>query len=221
MWSSVQGHYVVSASGRSFSQNEIYKGWQALKTILTCTRTKIRVSVSLKLFIWQQCSAIFTSLPCCPLGSLGPFRIKRCLSCPYLLLMPPSFIASRGLCIVTVVFPGYLHLYFCSILRPSHGKKKGKRKSRECHNHKPQPFPDPKRKRKPTNPNNYKRTKSTKIRSLFPKRGNRNTKRTEKTQEQNDTRKDIQRLNHKATKSKTNTWTTAFERSVEQTTRGL
>ena len=61
--------------------------------------------------------------------------------------------------------------------------KKVRKKSRECHNHKPQPFPDPKRKRKPTNLNKHKpnkRTKSTKISSLFPKRGNRNTKRTEK-----------------------------------------
>ena len=62
--------------------------------------------------------------------------------------------------------------------------KKVREKSRECHDHKPQPFPEPKRKRKPTNPNKHKsnkRTKSTKIGSLFPKRGNRNTKRTEKT----------------------------------------
>ena len=62
-------------------------------------------------------------------------------------------------------------------------KKKVGEKSRECHNRKPQPFPDTKRKRKPTNPNknkSNKRTKSTKISSLFPKRGNRNTKRTEK-----------------------------------------
>ena len=61
--------------------------------------------------------------------------------------------------------------------------KKVREKSRECHNHKPQPLPDPKRKRKPTNLNKHKpnkRTKSTKISSLFPKRGNRNTKRTEK-----------------------------------------
>ena len=51
--------------------------------------------------------------------------------------------------------------------------KKVREKSRECHNHKPQPFPDPKRKRKPTNPNKHKpnkRTKSTTISSLFPKR---------------------------------------------------
>ena len=49
-------------------------------------------------------------------------------------------------------------------------KKKVREKSRECHNHKPQPFPDPKRKGKPTNPNKHKsnkRTKSTKISSLF------------------------------------------------------
>ena len=50
---------------------------------------------------------------------------------------------------------------------------KVREKSRECRNHKPQPFPDTKRKRKPTNPNKHKpnkRTKSTKISSLFPKR---------------------------------------------------
>ena len=61
-------------------------------------------------------------------------------------------------------------------------KKKVREKSKECHNHKPQPFPDTKRKRKPTNPNKHKfnkRTKSTKISSLFPKRGNRNAKRTD------------------------------------------
>ena len=52
--------------------------------------------------------------------------------------------------------------------------KKVREKSRECHNHKPQPFPDTKRKRKQTKPNkrkSNKRTKSTKISSLFPKRG--------------------------------------------------
>ena len=62
-------------------------------------------------------------------------------------------------------------------------EQKVREKSRECHSHKPQPFPDTKRKREPTNPNNHKsnkRTKHTKISSLFPKRGNRNAKRTEK-----------------------------------------
>ena len=94
--------------------------------------------------------------------------------------------------------------------------KKVREKSRECHNHKPQLFPDPKRKRKPTNPNKHKpnkRTKSTKISSLFPKRGNRNTKRTEKHKNKmthgTTYSKSPRRINHKATKSKTNTGTTA------------
>ena len=96
--------------------------------------------------------------------------------------------------------------------------KKVIEKSRECHNHKPQPFPDPKRKRKPTNLNKHKpnkRTKSTKISSLFPKRGNRNTKRTEKHKNKmthgKTYNKSPRRINHKATKSKTNTGTTALE----------
>ena len=61
-------------------------------------------------------------------------------------------------------------------------KKKVREKSRECHNYKPQPFPDIKRKRKPTNPNKHNsinHMKSTKISSLFPKRGNRNAKKIE------------------------------------------
>ena len=91
-------------------------------------------------------------------------------------------------------------------------------KSRECHNHKPQPFPDPKRKRKPTNLNKHKLnkcTKGTKISSLFPKRGNHNTKRTEKHKNKmthgKTYNKSPRRINHKATKSKTNTGTTALE----------
>ena len=106
--------------------------------------------------------------------------------------------------------------------------KKVRKKSRECHNHKPEPFPDPKRTRKPTNPNKHKpnkRTKSTKISSLFPKRGNRNTKRTEKHKNKmthgKTYNKSPRRINHKAAKSKTNTGTTALERSVEQTTGGF
>ena len=105
--------------------------------------------------------------------------------------------------------------------------KKVREKSRECHNHKPQHFPDSKRKRKPTNLNKHKPnkcTKSTKISSLFPKRGNRNTKRTEKHKNKMTHGKTYnklpRRINHKATKSKTNTGTTALERSVEQTTGG-
>ena len=94
--------------------------------------------------------------------------------------------------------------------------KEVREKSRECHNHKPQPFPDPMRKRKPTNLNKHKpnkRTKSTKISSLFPKRGNRNTKRTEKHKNKmthgKTYNKSPRRINHKATKSKTNTGTKA------------
>ena len=107
-------------------------------------------------------------------------------------------------------------------------QKKVREKSRECRSHKPQPFPDPKRKRKPTNLNKHKQnkhTKSTKISSLFPKRGNRNTKRTEKHKNKMTHGKTYnnspRRINHKATKSKTNTGTTALERSVEQTTGGF
>ena len=106
-------------------------------------------------------------------------------------------------------------------------QKKGKRKVQGVHNHKPQPFSDPKRKRKPTNPNKHKsnkRTKSTKISSLLPKRGNRNTKRTEKHKNKMTNgktyNKSPRRINHKATNSKINTGTTALERSVEQTTGG-
>ena len=112
----------------------------------------------------------------------------------------------------------------CSLLKQQQTKiqKKVREKSRECHNHKPQPFPDPKRKRKPTNPNKHKsnkRTKSTKISSLFPKRGNRITKRTEKYKNKLTHGKTYNKsppgINHKAKKSKTNTGTTALERSVE------
>ena len=60
-------------------------------------------------------------------------------------------------------------------------QKKVREKPRECH--KRVPFPGTKRKRKQTKPNkrkSNKRTKSAKISPLFPKRGNRNAKRTEK-----------------------------------------
>ena len=95
-------------------------------------------------------------------------------------------------------------------------QKKVREKSKECHNHNPQPHPNPKRKRKPINLNKHKpnkRTKSTKISSLFPKRGNRNTKRTEKHKNKmthgKTYNKSPRTINHKATKSKTNTGTTA------------
>ena len=111
-------------------------------------------------------------------------------------------------------FRYFMELYFFA--------NRVREKSRECHNHKTQPFPDPKRKRKLTNPNKHKsnkRTESTKISSLFPMRGNRNTKRTEKHKNKmthgKTYNKSPRRINHKATKSKTNTGTTALERSVE------
>ena len=103
--------------------------------------------------------------------------------------------------------------------------KNVREKSRECHSHKPQPFPDRKRKRKPTNLNKHKpnkRTKSTKISSLFPQRGNRNTKRTEKHKNKMTHGKTYnklpRRINHKATKSKTSTGTTALERYLDEKT---
>ena len=116
-------------------------------------------------------------------------------------------------------------IYMCTIFSI---EKKVKEKSRECHNHKPQPFPNPKRKRIPTNLNKHKpnkRTKSTKISSLFSKQGNRNTKRTEKHKNKMTHGKTYnklpRRINHKATKNQTNTGTTALKRSVEQTTGGF
>ena len=122
-------------------------------------------------------------------------------------------------------------IFMCFCIKSSigtQGEKKVRGKFRECHNHKPQPFPDPKRKRKPTNLNKHtpnKRTKSTKISSLFPKRGNRNTKRTEKHKNKmthgKTYNKSPRRKTHKATRSKTNTGTTALQRSVEQTTGGF
>ena len=124
--------------------------------------------------------------------------------------------------------PGSATITHRSPSQTSRGRgKKVREKSRECHNHIPQPFPDPKRKRKPTNLNKHKpnkRTKSTKISSLFPKRGNGSTKRTEKHKNKmthgKTYNKSPRRINHKATKGKTNTRTTALERSVEQTTGG-
>ena len=61
--------------------------------------------------------------------------------------------------------------------------------------------------------------KSTKVSYPFPKRGNRNTKRTEKHKNKmthgKTYNKSPRSKNYKATKSKTNTDTTALERSVE------
>ena len=62
------------------------------------------------------------------------------------------------------------------------------------------------------------------ISSLFPKRGNRNVKRTEKHNNKislGKTYKPPCRINQKAAKSKTNTGTTTLERSVEETSVGF
>ena len=101
-------------------------------------------------------------------------------------------------------------------------KKRVREKSRECHNHKPQLFPDTKRKKKPTKPNkrkSNKRTNSTETSSLFPKLDNGNAKRNEKHKNKITQGKTLNKtpriINNKATKSKTNTGTTASERSAE------
>ena len=72
-------------------------------------------------------------------------------------------------------------IYHCYVVEIIHRanelgiSKKVRENSRECHNHKPQTFPDLKRKRKPTNQHNpNKRTKSTKISSLFSNLGESN-----------------------------------------------
>ena len=66
---------------------------------------------------------------------------------------------------------------------------------------------------------------NAKISSLFPKRGNRNTKGSEKHKNKitrgKTYNKSPRRINYNATKSKTNTGTTALERSVEQITVGF
>ena len=89
-------------------------------------------------------------------------------------------------------------------------------------------LPRPHEEEEPTSLNKHKpnkRTKSTKISSLFPKRGNHNTKRTEKHKNKMTHGKTYNKspriINHKATRSKTNTGTTALKRSVEQTTGGF
>ena len=106
-------------------------------------------------------------------------------------------------------------------------KKKGKRKVQGVPQSQTAALPRPQEEEEPTNLNKHKpdkRTKSTKTSSLFPKRGNRNTKRTEKHKNKmthgKTYNKSPRRINHKATRCKTNTGTTALERSVEQTTVG-
>ena len=87
-------------------------------------------------------------------------------------------------------------------------------------------LPDIKRKRKQTNPNKHKsikHTKSTKISSLFPKRGNHNAKKTEKHKmAQGKAYNELpRRINHKAPKSKTNTGTTNGQKSSHRGFKAL
>ena len=126
-----------------------------------CTCLEAMINLTKRLFVSNHLIPLFY------LTSWGLGRASVCdCGTPWTFLLP--------FFIVRILI--YLYNMICK-------NKKVREKSRECHNHKPQPFPDTKRKRKPTNPNKYKsnkRTKSTKISSLFPKRGNRNAKRTEK-----------------------------------------
>ena len=97
-------------------------------------------------------------------------------------------------------------------------KKKVREKSRDCHNHKPQRFPDNRQNQTSAYRTNVRKAQRL-ISSLFPKRDNRNAKRTEKhknriTQGKTENKSPC-RINHKATKNKIMTGTTALERSVE------
>ena len=98
--------------------------------------------------------------------------------------------------------------------------KKGKRKVQGVPQSQIAALPRPQEEEETTNLNKHKpnkHTKSTKISSLFSQRGNRNTKRTEKHKNKmthgKTYNKSPRRINHKATKSKTNTGTTVLERS--------
>ena len=103
----------------------------------------------------------------------------------------------------------FILMTLTTVIKPLLPKKVIKRKVQGVPQSQTAALPRPKRKRKPTNLNKHKpnkRTKSTKISSLFPKRGNRNTKRTEKHKNKMTQKKTYnkspRRINHKATKSK-------------------
>ena len=104
-------------------------------------------------------------------------------------------------------------------------KKKVREKSRECHSHKPQPFPDSQTQRGRGNRQIRRSTNRTNVRKalrlalsspseviaiLKGLKKHKNKMTHGKTYN-----KSPRRINHKATKSKTNTGTTALERSVE------
>ena len=94
--------------------------------------------------------------------------------------------------------------------------KKVRGKSREYHNLKPQPLPDTKRKEKQTKQTSANRTNLRKVPRPAPSeavakpKGHKNRTTQGKTQN-----KPPRRINHKATKSKTNTGATAPERQAE------
>ena len=189
--------------------------WNAVKTV--CNLFDLRLwfcLLSLPLGVWEGLRFVIVALP----GLFSYFFFTCASRFRYNCILINK---NLKVYITHIVAKGSLyHMYTSKALNKL--QKKVREKSRECHNHKQQTFPDPKRKREPTNPNKHKsnkRTKSTKISSLFPKRGNRNTKRTEKHKNKmthgKTYNKSPRRINHKATKRKTNTGTTALERSVE------
>ena len=100
------------------------------------------------------------------------------------------FLGSGKGCVLAAALPGFFSYLFFSYLfcnsgviilfRLMHCKEKGKRKVQGVSFSQTAALPRPKWKRKPNKHKPIKRTKSTKISSLFPKRGNRNSKRTEK-----------------------------------------
>ena len=109
--------------------------------------------------------------------------------------------------------------------QPNKRTKSTKTSPPQLHPRPPLPTPPPRTKSTKTSPPQLHPRPPPPPPPPPPKRGNRNTKRTEKHKNkmtQGKTyNKSPRRINHKATRSKTNTGTTALERSVEQTTVGF
>ena len=125
-----------------------------------------------------------------------------------------------------IIMLNLLYLYISKtrnlLLSVANITKKGKRKVQGVPQSQTAALPRPKKEEKTDKSKQAqtnKRTKSTKISSLFTKRGNRNTKRTEnhknKMTHGKTYNKSPRRINHKRRKSKTITETTALERSVQ------
>ena len=98
-------------------------------------------------------------------------------------------------------------------------KKKGKRKVQGVPQSQTAALPRPQEEEETDKSKQAQIEQTYEKNSLFPKRGNRNTNRTKKHKNEmthgKTYNKSPRRINHKATKSKTNTGTTALERSVE------